>query len=213
MPGAIRAFLACRSASRSSPNRLRRSSVVSRRTVAAALEISRSGHPVGGVECGRPLLAEYAGNFVGLPDVELSLFAFAVGVQARVEAAVRGAHLPPEKVDGFSDRPDQRPVAATAAAPGLRVDPQQLTLVVEHLFEVGNAPMRVDRVAVKPASDVVVDAAAGHLATAEGDVGKGILCFVGRQHVGGREQQIEVGWGRKLWSRAKASVHPVRGPQ
>ena len=54
-----------------------------------------------------------------------------------------------------------------AAPPRLGVDAQQLALVVEHLLEVGDAPVAVDAVAVEAAAELVVEPAPRHLAAAE----------------------------------------------
>ena len=73
--------------------------------------------------------------------------------------------------------------------------------------------MRVDRVAVEATSDVVVDAAPGHFAAAEGDVRNRVLRLIGRQRVGGGEQQVEVGRGREFGSGSEAPVRSIRAPQ
>ncbi len=46
---------------------------------------------------------------------------------------------------------------------GPEVEPRQLCIVVEHLLEVGHEPVGIDAVAGEASSDLVVDAAGGHL--------------------------------------------------
>ena len=45
---------------------------------------------------------------------------------------------------------------------GLRIQPSQLRVVVQHLLEVRHVPVGIDRVPVEATADVVVDAAACH---------------------------------------------------
>ena len=47
--------------------------------------------------------------------------------------------------------------------PGVKVDGEELGVVVEHLFEVGKGPVRRDGVPVETVPDLVVDAASGHV--------------------------------------------------
>jgi hypothetical protein len=79
--------------------------------------------------------------------------------------SLRSPELPAQEAGGLSQRPEQ--VVVAAAAPRLGVGGEQLPLVVEHLLEVRHAPPGVDAVAVEAAAELVVDAAPGHLPTAE----------------------------------------------
>ena len=96
----------------------------------------------------------------GVPDVELSLFALAVGVQRGREAALAGTQLAQHPVEGLRRHPagQRRP----GATPQVQVDPGEQRVVVEHLLEVRHDPVRVHRVPGEPAAQLVVHAAAGH---------------------------------------------------
>ena len=94
------------------------------------------------------------------PDVEAALLALGVGVEGRVEAALGAAHL--------AQHPVQRLLADAAVAlvaerlPAVQVGAGEQGVVVEHLLEVGDEPVGVDRVAGEAAAELVVDAAGQH---------------------------------------------------
>ncbi len=135
----------------------------------AALEVARLGDPVVGddrIGAG----AQHLADLLRRPDVEAALLALGVGVERRVEAALRPPHL--------AQRPVERLVADPAVAlvaedlPAVQVGAGEQRVVVEHLLEVGDEPGGVDRVAGEAAAELVVDAAGRHrVESALDDVG------------------------------------------
>ena len=84
----------------------------------------------------------------------------AVGILGRIEPARRVGHVAQhvgERVLG--DVEEER---LACRLPRLEIRQRQLGLVVEHLLEMRHAPLGVDRVAVKPAADVIAHAAERH---------------------------------------------------
>ncbi len=135
-----------------------------------------------------------------------------VGVLAGVEAglAAVGQHLigPAQNVQGHA--------AETLAAGGLRrvnVVFQQLGVVIGHLLEMRHSPMLVHAVAVKPAGQLVVDAAARHLFQRQkGDVAEHRAArprgLIAHEAV---EQQIHHRRMEELRGMAEAAVFAVEG--
>ena len=173
------------------------------------LEVPALGHtpPCGDVGClllGQTGGGHHLGEFVEGPDVELALFAFAVGVLGRVEPAVRMAQVTQDVVDGLLDHP---PVPLLAGhLPGVEVGTTQRRLVVEHLLEVRYQPPGIDRVAVEAPSELVVHTAGGHgVERAQGDLA--------RRSVAGADvvaqEMVEAHRLRKLRRAAEASELPV----
>ena len=104
--------------------------------------------------------AEDRAQFGGPPDVELSFFALAVGVQRRRQPAFAGPQLAQHPVARLFRHPAGQ--LRAGPAPQVRVDASQQGVVVEHLLEVRDHPAGVDRVPGEPAAELVVHAAAGH---------------------------------------------------
>ena len=129
----------------------------------AALEVAA----VGGAEPGDRLVgvrqvAQRGAHLLDRPDVELALHALGVRVERRVEAALGAAHLaqgPIERLLG--DGPEQR---LAGHLPAVQVGAREQRVVVEHLLEVGDQPVRVHRVAREAAAHLVVHPAGGHRA-------------------------------------------------
>ena len=95
------------------------------------------------------------------PGVDCTLRRQAVGVLGRVEPSARRRSSPARRSAACRRRRRRRtgsPVTWCAS----RYASDELRLVVEHLLEVRHAPVRVHRVAVEPAADVVAHAAGGH---------------------------------------------------
>ena len=108
----------------------------------------------------------------GVHDVEPALLVVArrcggVGVLGRVEAAVGVAHVA-EQVARSVCGHDLEVARLAGELPGVEVRADEQRVVVEHLLEVGDQPLPVDRVAGEAAADVVVDAAGGHGVEASG---------------------------------------------
>jgi hypothetical protein len=79
-------------------------------------------------------------------------------------------------------------------------------LVVEHLLEVRDSPQRIHAVAVEAAAQVIVQAAARHLAARECDLIEGLAGLALGQNVHSGEQQVERRRRRKLRRPAEAPV-------
>ena len=99
-------------------------------------------------------------HLVGREDVEAALLALGVGVLGRGDAAAVPAEVAQHVADGLGHHLAVPVVAGHL--PAVRVEPDEARLVVQHLLEVGDQPVRVDGVAGEPAAEVVVHAARGH---------------------------------------------------
>ena len=77
----------------------------------------------------------------------------------------------------------------------MQIVAQQLGIVVEHLLEVGNAPVLIDAVAVEAPGELVVDAASRHLFQCESECLAGLLVTAVHGHF---QQQIQCGRMGKL---------------
>ena len=86
--------------------------------------------------------------------------ALGVGVELEQIAAVRALHVAQHPVRGLAG--DAREQLVAGGDRGLRVERQQRAVVVQHLLEVRDRPVAVDRVAAEAAAELVVDAALGH---------------------------------------------------
>ena len=116
-----------------------------------------------------PFLPERALDPGAAPDVEDAFLLLlrpgrigrALGVLGRIEPAFRPGHRAqdiPERLarDGGKIGPSCDLIRFQAGDGKLR-------LVVEHLLEMRHAPLAIDRIAVKPSAQVIVDAAGAHL--------------------------------------------------
>src|SRR5205085_2431935 len=126
------------------------------------------------------------------PGVELPLVTFRVGIEARVVAALRGLHLAQRPVGDRAGHARVRWIAGGERR--LRIHGEQRAVVVQHLLEVRDRPVLVDRVAAESAAQLVVDTALGHAAQRE------------RRHVPG----LEVRLGR-AGARLPAPKQPLDG--
>ena len=121
-------------------------------------------------QLGRPLPVLGAQDVVQLarhPDVESPLLTLAVGVERRGEAALDCRQLSEQEVCGLASDP-LGPSRGTVDGGEIRVDAQQLRVVVQHLLEVRHPPESVDAVPGEPAGELVVDTASRHGLTRPG---------------------------------------------
>ena len=95
------------------------------------------------------------------PDIELAFLAFAVGIEAAGESAVRRRHLAQHPGDGFGDTRGVERRFGVLPDQGEQVD--ELRVVVKHLLEMRHQPDLVHRVARETAAQVIVDAALAHI--------------------------------------------------
>ena len=86
--------------------------------------------------------------------------------------------------------------------PPVQVRAREQRLVVQHLLEVGHEPVRVDRVAVEAAADLVVHAAGRHRVERDRDHLERLGCGVARGHV---EEEVERHRLRELGGAAEAA--------
>ena len=118
-------------------------------------------------------LVEHFSNFFGRPDVEHPLLVFsslgirALGVERAVETTVfRSAdpfgmgHLAPDPFEGFADDLCVALLAGRLIAH--EVDPRELGVVVQHLLEMGDDPLAIRRIPMKPAAELVVHPPIAH---------------------------------------------------
>jgi hypothetical protein len=84
-----------------------------------------------------------------------------IGVERGIESAFRRAHLAHEPLHRVPH--DALEEGLPGYEPRVGVERQQQCVVVEHLLEMRDAPVLVHAVAAEAASDLVVDAALGHL--------------------------------------------------
>ena len=137
-------------------------------------------------------------HLVGRPDVELAFVALRVRIERRVEATVGRAQVAQHPVGRFLGGPAEQRLACRDCR--LRIDAEQLPVVVQHLLEVRDHPVGVDRVAVETAAELVVEAALGHARQRQrGHVQRLQVRFVaGGRRAPGPQQQLDVCRMREL---------------
>ena len=146
-------------------------------------------------------------NFADLirgPDMETAFFAAGVGIDARSIAAVSLSH------GGFQPAGNARgglfQFGAVPAFRTFRVQRQQLCIVVEHFFEVGNGPVLIDTVAEEAAVQVVTQAASCHALQCESKVCQQTVPGFQFPH---RSGGFEQGRLRELRRSTESPVHGV----
>src|SRR5256885_10644377 len=126
----------------------------------ATLEVRSAVHaPVR--ERGVGIGPERSSDLVSRPDEELPFFALGVGVLRRVEATGGVTHLSQQVIERLFA--DLTVFGVAERLPAVEVERRELSVVVEHLLEVGYQPVGVHRVAMESAAELVVHAASGHL--------------------------------------------------
>ncbi len=106
-------------------------------------------------------------DFIRRPDVELALFAFAIGILGGMERAVVGGHFAQDVIQRRADGAGK--IGPTCDAVSVEIEAGELGIVVEHLLEMRNKPDFVDRVSVEPTADLVVNSTFGHLLKGQTD--------------------------------------------
>jgi len=99
--------------------------------------------------------------FLARPHIELPFLVLRIGIQRRVVTALGRLHLPHQPLRGFLAHACEERVAGDE--PGVCVQEQQRTIVVEHLLEMRNVPALIYAIPAKTAAELIVDAALGHL--------------------------------------------------
>ena len=153
---------------------------------------------------GQPRLAEERPELPIGPDVETPFLALAVGVQRRREPAVGGRQLPEHEIERRLD--DGAVPLLTGRPIRLEVGVRQLGVVVEHLLEVRDEPVRIGAVTGEAATKLVVDSAVGHRVERHRHHTKrlGIPAAVPRQ-----QEELERHGRRKFGSATEAAVHGI----
>ncbi len=126
----------------------------------AALPVARRRDVVCVPEERRIVIAEHGSDLIGGPHVGRTLVAVGISVQAGREGAAGHGHIAQQMVERRLDH-----LAVTRIRgdlPGVQVGPGQLRVVVEHLLEVRDQPLRIGRIAGEAAAELVVDAARRH---------------------------------------------------
>ncbi len=124
------------------------------------LEIRRPVQPKARGERQVFLLGQELLRLLAAPDVELALLVLAVCIERGVVAALRRLHLahdPPRGLPGAT-----RVEHVVRHEPDVGEQGEQRAVVVEHLLEVRDHPLRVDAVAAESAAELVIDAAFAH---------------------------------------------------
>src|SRR5712672_829860 len=98
--------------------------------------------------------------FLAAPDIELAFLMLAVGVERGVVPAFGRLHLADDPAGRL--RRAARIERVAGDEPGIGEQPEQRPVVVEHLLEMRNHPLRVDAVAAEPAAELIVDPALAH---------------------------------------------------
>ena len=128
-----------------------------------------------------------------------------VGVERRIEAAARVLHVAPHPVCRL--RGDARVERCARRGVGVRVDREQLRVVVQHLFEVRDRPLAVHAVAAEAAAELVVQAAARHAVQRMRDHReRALVRFLAAARVPHGEQQLDRGGVREFRRVSKAAV-------
>ena len=146
---------------------------------------------------------------VWCPDIELALVALGVRIQCRVIAARRMRHVAQHPVGRFPGDAAEKLVASGHCS--LRAHRKQLPVVVQHLLEVRDHPIRVHRVTAEAAAELVVEAALGHARQRErGHVQRLQVRMVAvRRLPPGAQQELEVHRMRELRRIAKPAKPAV----
>ncbi len=183
------------------------------------IDVTTGFHPVEGGELVEPVLAQnLPGLFVG-PDVERPFrlagrarLGKAVRILGGIETAFGTGQVVRHIAENIAGHVREGLVAGELV--GREIGRGELGLIVEHLLEVGDVPLGIDRVAVEAAAQVIVHAARCHLPQGEeghglGDVG----VLLGLVRLGGDvEQELEVDRARELRRTAEAAFLGIEHP-
>ena len=170
------------------------------------LEIGRSIETVYRRRHGVFLGGQQRADFIGRPHVEPAFMAFAVGIQRRIETALRRAHFAQQPADDALCGVLEQGFAGQC--PGVGIQVQQRAVVVEHFFEVRDEPLLVDGVATESAAELIDHAARRHLAQGE-------QRHLARLRIAASlrlpQQEEQLAGARKLGRAREAAPHRVEG--
>jgi len=115
-------------------------------------------------------------NLGAVPHVELALDSLGIRIEARIEAALRRAHVPQHPIRGCVGDPREKLIAGLQRRVGIAGE--ELPVVAEHFLEMRNHPRLIDRVAGKAPAQLIVDAALGHAGERERGHGQRLGCVI-----------------------------------
>src|SRR5262249_30466049 len=126
-----------------------------------SLEVAFFTYIVDAAEDFARFLPKNPSDFCLGPDKEFPLFSFAVGILCGIESALAVKHLAHQVGHGFIDHLLEKRLSGDAI--NLRVDTNELSVVVEHLLEMGHEPLLVHRIAMKSTAQMIVNSPLRHL--------------------------------------------------
>src|SRR5215467_15571287 len=121
-----------------------------------ALEVSEIADIVDASENLTRFVAENFIDFLGGPDEEFAFFSFAISVLGCIKSTLAVKHLPKQIIGGFLGHIFEQLVPCDTIKLG--VDTQELSVVIQHLLEMGHQPFLVDGITMEAATQVIVDA-------------------------------------------------------
>ena len=149
-------------------------------------------------------LAEHLAQLVRSPGVCESLDSLGVGVLRRREAILREAQVANEVVERLLG---DSPVALlTGQQPRVEVGAGEKRVVVEHLLEVGDEPLRVHGVTVKAAAELVDHPSCRHSVQRQARHGEGVVRAGPCVHT---EEELQRRRGRELGCPAESAPHGI----
>jgi len=136
----------------------------------SALKISWRLDPIGGAKKTSLLLAQDPFDLFRSPKVIFPFFSLAIRILSGIKPSPGIPQIALNVAEGlFSDPSKTRFVGCLI---GLQKHPSEQSIIVKHLFEVGNEPSGVHRIAMEASSQVVVNPPFGHLPKRVVDHGK-----------------------------------------
>jgi hypothetical protein len=150
------------------------------------------------------LSSEEIANLLRGPHVELSFPSYLSGILRRVKSPLRGPHLGEKILKGPSGH-RSIPLIPCLKKP-LHINRNEQRVVIEHLLEMRNQPLRIDRIAVETSPQLVKDPSTRHR------IKGGHNSLIKRRtrvdpRVAHQKQEL-LGWG-KLRSSTEASILSV----
>ena len=144
---------------------------------------------------------------IAVPEIVRPFPARAVGIQGAVEAPLGGLHLCQHPGCGLLGHPGETFLAG--GGEGLGVEGQELAVVIEHLFEMGNFPALVHAIAIETTAQMIVEAAARHAPQGVAHHVQGLIVPCGGPVTQQAFQDVGL---RKLGRAAETAVALVEGP-
>ena len=137
-----------------------------------SFKIAGIGNVIDGTKCLRGI--PQRGLYVGLgPDIEFSLFAFRIGVEAGGEGAAVNRHIAHQPGNGLVNACGKKWQPGLSPDAGHQADEKRI--VIEHFLKMRHQPVSIDRVARKASANMVIYAALAHAGEGVDDI---VLHFV-----------------------------------